>query len=77
MSTRAARIPVATKARPRARRKPVLKIGRAGHGRRLTLDEFIKADFQEGWLHELARGRVVVTQVLGINHGLIVMRQAA
>jgi hypothetical protein len=32
------------------------RIGPADHGRRMTLDEFIAADFEEGWLYELARG---------------------
>ena len=32
------------------------------------LDEFIEADFQEGWLYELARGVVEVTEVPG-PHG--------
>ena len=32
------------------------RIGPSDHGQRLTLDEFIEADFEEGWLYELARG---------------------
>ncbi len=35
---------------------PTTRIGPTDHGRRMTLDEFIEADFQEGWLYELARG---------------------
>jgi Uma2 family endonuclease len=49
-------------------------IGPADHGRRMTLDEFIKADFQEGWLYELGRRVVEVTEVPGIWHGRIVER---
>ncbi len=49
-------------------------VGPADHGRRMKLVDFIHADFEEGWLYELARGRVVVTNVPGLNHGLIVMR---
>ncbi len=43
------------------------RIGPADHGRRMTLDEFLEADFEEGWLYELARGAVVVTEVPGVN----------
>jgi Uma2 family endonuclease len=50
------------------------RIGPADHGQRLTLDEFIEADFEEGWLYELARGVIDVTEVPGINHGRIVNR---
>lgn len=49
-------------------------IGPADHGRRMTLDEFSKAEFVEGWLYELSRGVVDVTEVPGINHGRIVYR---
>src|SRR4051812_25038269 len=51
-------------------------IGRADHGRRMRLADFINADVEEGWLYELARGRVVATEIPGPNHGLIVMRLA-
>lgn len=51
-------------------------IGRADQGRRMRLSDFINADFEEGWSYELARGRVVVTEIPGPNHGLIVMRMA-
>jgi Uma2 family endonuclease len=50
------------------------RIGPADHGQRLTLDEFIEADFVEGWLYELARGVIDVTHVPGIHHGMIVDR---
>jgi hypothetical protein len=51
-----------------------LKIGPADHGREMKLDDFIHADFAEGWLYELGRGRVVVTQVPELPHGMVVMR---
>jgi Uma2 family endonuclease len=63
-------IVMATAART-ARRIP---IGPADHGRCMTLDEFIKADFQEGWLYELGRGVVEVTEVPSRRHGHIVER---
>jgi Uma2 family endonuclease len=40
----------------------------------MVFDEFIEAEFQEGWLYELARGIVVVTEVPGTPHGRIVRR---
>ncbi len=49
-------------------------IGPEDAGRRMTLDEFVAADGTDGYLYELARGIVVVTQVPGINHGWIVQR---
>ena len=49
-------------------------IGPADHGRKMTLDEFRTADFVEGWLYELSRGVLDVTEVPGINHGRIVYR---
>src|SRR4051794_4036770 len=48
-------------------------IGPADQGRRMKLADFIDADFQEGWLYELARGRIVVTEGPGPSHGRIVM----
>jgi Uma2 family endonuclease len=50
------------------------QVGPADHGQRMTLDEFIQADFEEGWLYELARGAIVVTEVPGPDHGRIVRR---
>lgn len=56
--------------------EPALKIGPADRGRRVTLDQFIAADFQEGWRYELARGVISVTEVPGLNHGRFVFRLA-
>ncbi|MBX6312877.1 MAG: Uma2 family endonuclease [Isosphaeraceae bacterium] len=52
------------------------RIGPADHGRKMSLDEFIHADFEEGWLYELARGVLEVTEVPGVSHALIVERIA-
>src|SRR5262249_13674654 len=52
------------------------RIGPADHGQRMTLDEFIEAEFEEGWLYELARGVIDVTEVPGLNHGRRVLRVA-
>jgi Uma2 family endonuclease len=42
----------------------------------MTLDEFIDAESQGGWLYELARGVVDVTEVPAPNHGMTVRRIA-
>jgi Uma2 family endonuclease len=52
------------------------RIGPADHGQRMTLDEFIEAEFQEGWLYELTRGVIDVTEVPGPHHGRRVYRAA-
>ena len=52
------------------------RVGPADHGRRMTLDEFIEADFEEGWLYELARGVARRDRSPGIHHGRIVRRIA-
>jgi Uma2 family endonuclease len=51
-------------------------IGPEHQGLPMDYHEFIRADFKEGWLYELARGIVIVTRVPGIHHGLIVLRVA-
>ena len=51
-----------------------IKIGPSHNGRKMPFDRFIVADFQDGWLYELARGVIVVTDIPGINHGRIVER---
>jgi Uma2 family endonuclease len=51
-----------------------LRIGPADHGRAMTLRQFARADFEEGWLYELARGVIDVTEVPGVPHGRIVDR---
>ena len=52
------------------------RIGPADHGRRMTLDEFIEADFEEGWLYELARGVDRRDRSTRHHHGRIVDRIA-
>jgi Uma2 family endonuclease len=49
-------------------------IGPADHGRPIAFSDFIDADFEDGWLYELARGAIVVTEVPGPSHGRIVLR---
>jgi len=49
-----------------------LRIGPADNGRRMTLEEFREAEEQPGYLYELARGVLEVTEVPGDDHGKIV-----
>lgn len=51
-----------------------IQIGPADHGRRMSYAAFLRAEFEEGWLYELARGVVDVTEVPGILHAQIVER---
>lgn len=48
------------------------RLGPLDHGRRLTLDEFHDAEFEEGYRYELARGAVEVTKVPGTRHNQVV-----
>jgi Uma2 family endonuclease len=54
-----------------------ISVGPDHHGRAMAFRAFAEADFQEGWLYELARGVVVVTGVPGVHHGRIVGRCTA
>jgi Uma2 family endonuclease len=54
--------------------KRCASVGPHEHGLAMDFDEFTEADFEEGWLYELARGIIVVTEVPGIHHGRIVGR---
>jgi Uma2 family endonuclease len=53
-----------------------LRIGPADHGRGMTLEEFVEAEFEDGWRYELARGVVDVNEIAGPWHGRIVDRVA-
>ena len=46
----------------------VTKIGPADHGRRMSLDEFDKAQAEEGRIYELSRGIIAVTDVPALRH---------
>ncbi|MEO6810536.1 MAG: Uma2 family endonuclease [Isosphaeraceae bacterium] len=50
------------------------RIGPADHGQPLSFSAFLSAEFEDGWLYELARGVIDVTEVPGISHGRIVNR---
>jgi Uma2 family endonuclease len=49
-----------------------LRIGLADHGLTLSLEEFLEADVEEGYLYELARGVLEVNQVPNDPHGVVV-----
>ena len=49
-----------------------LRLGPADNGRRLTLDEFLEADEEQGYRYELARGVLEVTIVPNDPHGYVV-----
>ena len=48
--------------------RAIVKVGPADHGKRMSLDDFDKAEVQEGYLYELSRGVVAVTDVPGRRH---------
>ena len=51
-------------------------IGPDDHGQPATLEEFIEAEFVEGFLYELSRGVIDVAEVPGPNHGRTVRKVA-
>src|SRR5437868_5967127 len=48
--------------------KTAIKIGPQDHGRRLSLADFEHAEVQEGYLYELSRGVITVSDVPGRKH---------
>jgi Uma2 family endonuclease len=48
------------------------RIGPADHGRAMTLEEFLDAEVEEGYLYELGRGVLEVTNVPNDPHGQVV-----
>jgi Uma2 family endonuclease len=46
------------------------KLGPQDHGRRMSLKEFDHAEVQEGYLYELGRGVIVVSDIPGLRHGM-------
>jgi Uma2 family endonuclease len=54
-----------------------IEVGPADQGRRMSLQDFSEADFHGGWLYELARGVIVVTEVPRPEHGAVVQRVTA
>ncbi len=48
------------------------RIGPADHGRKMTLEEFWDAEEQSGYLYELARGVLEVSEIPGIQHWQVV-----
>lgn len=56
--------------------RATLTLGPADQGRAMTLEEFLGADRAGGWLYELSRGVVDVTEIPGLPHGMVVDRLA-
>ena len=46
----------------------VTRVGPADHGRPMSLEEFDRAEGQEGYRYELSRGVITVTDVPGLEH---------
>ena len=53
----------------RAIRKPAIRVGPEDHGRSMSLDDFDRAEAQEGYLYELNKGVVDVVDVPQPPHG--------
>lgn len=47
-------------------------VGPEDHGRRMSLEDFAEAEGEPGFRYELAKGRVVVSDIPGLAHGLVV-----
>src|SRR5205823_5441464 len=54
--------------------KSAIKVGPADHGRRMSLAEFDHAEVQEGYLYELGRGIIVVSDVPKKRHLLQILQ---
>jgi Uma2 family endonuclease len=52
--------------------KTLVKIGPADHGRKMSLAEFERAQVQEGYLYELSRGIITVSDIPNRQHLRIV-----
>ncbi len=51
----------------------IAKIAPADHGRLMDLTDFDRVEVQEGYLDELGRGRIVVSDVPGADHLAMVL----
>jgi Uma2 family endonuclease len=49
-----------------------VRIGPADNGRRMTLDEFLEAETEDGYRYELARGVLEVSEVPNDDHGQVI-----
>ncbi len=48
--------------------KTAIKIGPADHGKKMSLEDFDHAEVQEGYLYELSRGVITVSDVPKLRH---------
>ena len=56
-------------AQPRKRKSRKIVVGPEDHGRRMSLDQFDRAEGREGYLYELNKGVIEVTDVPQPSHG--------
>src|SRR5260370_31798677 len=52
--------------------KTIVKIGPSDHGQSMFLDEFDEAEVQPGYIYELGRGIIIVSDIPGGKHFAIV-----
>src|SRR5260370_36097751 len=52
--------------------KTIVKIGPSDHGQSMSLDEFDEAEVQPGYIYELGRGIIIVSDIPGGKHFAIV-----
>ena len=50
-------------------RRKTVRVGPEDNGRRMTLDEFDDAIVKEGYIYELGKGVIEVSNVPGLRHG--------
>jgi Uma2 family endonuclease len=58
-------------ARKPARRKRVIRVGPSDAGKRMSLSDFDRCDVVEGYLYELGRGVIEVSDVPSIEHARV------
>jgi len=49
----------------------ITQIGPSSHGTRMSLEEFARVEGQAGYIYELEKGLIVVVDVPGLLHGLV------
>jgi len=48
-----------------------LRLGHGDHGRELTYEEFMAADYEEGYRYELIEGRLYVSPLANLPHAIV------
>jgi Uma2 family endonuclease len=52
--------------------KALVRIGPSDHGRRMSLEDFDEAEVQPGYIYELSRGTIIVSDVPNADHFMMV-----